>query len=705
MVDFDDCFQIIKPKDYIKANKKNIVTLQSTIEATRTISSPPKTTTSPQNKTRTQFPTKTLIEKQKEQMQQQLDKIKRIIMSNPYKFSNYMEHNSALVPEKLINLNQVDPSPVFDDDYDDDEQNFYNQLAKNDQEQGVKSNKKRQKFNKDLVKQYQLYKKLHHIKAKGDHQETSMPLDFKDKIQLLEEEKAIFGVDSGDENLKSPFGKITKRINSQQSNKDLGEALTPKYHNRVSFHKRSISIMDPSVQQLETLQNSNFQLPELSGILNPDESSPLRIETQSYLPDQIKQYLQKKNNIDSSGLKSKQRKTNNRTSLDLKNNINHFNQENMNVSSILLKQAKDIVTQVNKQSHNNIGLIKLSKDLRNQIVQESPSQITLQRDIFDNYDNFKLKSRHHKFQVEDLYIKRENGLPLEILEEMEREEEEKQQYIQSMETKLRAKGSALSNLSILQEQKEGFTGKTSMTSTLKMHSAQPSPIKKKQESTDMGGFNSKFNSLEQDVQKRNQVKQTLNTETNDVFDLNNNINKFSYQNMKNERELRELKLQTQSKYQSVERMAKLEQIKKNIDSYKEFKEQREKALMQIREVARANNGNINSHHDIKLPKLKNFYERSYTDGRYPPRNNTYNFQTLQHRRKQDVAIDAASLSTRRVSLKHDNMTIDKWGEGPNTGGYIDRIILSGKNMLSPHNLSSDIRGGGRQLNKDIERFY
>lgn len=73
-------------------------------------------------------------------------------MSNPYKFSNYMEHNSALVPEKLINLNQVDPSPVFDDDYDDDEQNFYNQLAQNDQEKGLKPSKKRQKINKDLVK-------------------------------------------------------------------------------------------------------------------------------------------------------------------------------------------------------------------------------------------------------------------------------------------------------------------------------------------------------------------------------------------------------------------------------------------------------------------------------------------------------------------------------------------------------------------------
>lgn len=51
------------------------------------------------------------------------------MLSNPYKLSNYMEHNAALVPEKLINANQVDPSPVFDDDdadYDEDEQKLYN---------------------------------------------------------------------------------------------------------------------------------------------------------------------------------------------------------------------------------------------------------------------------------------------------------------------------------------------------------------------------------------------------------------------------------------------------------------------------------------------------------------------------------------------------------------------------------------------------
>lgn len=48
---------------------------------------------------------KNTIEKEREKMQQHLEKIKRIILSNPYKYSNYMEHNSALVPEKLINKN------------------------------------------------------------------------------------------------------------------------------------------------------------------------------------------------------------------------------------------------------------------------------------------------------------------------------------------------------------------------------------------------------------------------------------------------------------------------------------------------------------------------------------------------------------------------------------------------------------------------
>jgi hypothetical protein len=39
-------------------------------------------------------------------------------MGNPFKFSNYTDHNNLLVPEKLINRNLVDPPPIFDDEED-----------------------------------------------------------------------------------------------------------------------------------------------------------------------------------------------------------------------------------------------------------------------------------------------------------------------------------------------------------------------------------------------------------------------------------------------------------------------------------------------------------------------------------------------------------------------------------------------------------
>ena len=69
-------------------------------------------------RTTKQYPIISPIEREKQRMQVQLDKIKKIILSNPYKYSNYMEYNSALVPEKLINRNIVDPTPVFEDEED-----------------------------------------------------------------------------------------------------------------------------------------------------------------------------------------------------------------------------------------------------------------------------------------------------------------------------------------------------------------------------------------------------------------------------------------------------------------------------------------------------------------------------------------------------------------------------------------------------------
>jgi len=66
-------------------------------------------------------------------------------------------------------------------------------------------------------------------------------------------------------------------------------------------------------------------------------------------------------------------------------------------------------------------MLNLSKNLKQQLIKESPSLLTLQRSLFDKYENFKSKVRINKFQVEDLYIKRETGLPIDLLEEIERD--------------------------------------------------------------------------------------------------------------------------------------------------------------------------------------------------------------------------------------------------------------------------------------------
>ena len=108
-------------------------------------------------------------------------------------------------------------------------------------------------------------------------------------------------------------------------------------------------------------------------------------------------------------------------------------------------QAKEIITEAEKLANENIQIAKLKRDMKSQLVKESPSQLTLQRDMFDkiNFDNFKLQTRINKFQVEDLYIKRENGLPMEILEEMEKEEEEKKAHMKQLQMRLNGNQSSM----------------------------------------------------------------------------------------------------------------------------------------------------------------------------------------------------------------------------------------------------------------------
>eukprot|EP00347_Sterkiella_histriomuscorum_P008873 403343419 len=782
IMDFDDCFHVVKSKDYIKANKKNIITLSNNIEG--------KEGNTP-NKSKTLSPTrhhqivnKTSIEREKEKMQQHLDKIKRIILSNPYKYSNYVEHNSALVPEKLINKNQIDPSPVFEDDdpdYDDDEQKFYNQLAKDEnlpnqlQQHHQKLGKKGiEKLNRQLVKQYQLYKKLNNIKVHQQTSEMTMPIDFKEKLELIQEEKLMFSDDQNQLQIDGDLSPIQQnshnykpRINSQNdseqklSSNNLEDRFSPGYYTTVKQktnfqnHQRSTTIMDTSVQKLELMQNSStLQFPELSGIINPIDISPSRFhQPRSYLPNEIKQYLQKKHKIDlpsSNSIKQQLRKQINRTSLDSRtfNTIQAgqgqgfggatvnlkpvlINNEFMNHSSILLKQAKDIIQTVNKTSHTttNIGLLKLQKDLRNQIIQESPSQMNLQRDIFDNYENFKQKSRLIKFQVEDLYIKRENVVvpPMDFIEELEQNEEHQEKeghfFITDNQT---SNHQQLQNIN--QSSLEGLSKQTTLQHLDKNHlnpsSAQNSNIKLvKSKNTSPYKLRKQIlfeNSLQYNTnqnnlnQKSQQARQGLLQHMNepdiqsnmggDLFDLNNNIQKFSYQNMRNDKELRELKLQNnQSKYKSLEKMLKMDQLKKNIDSYKDFKNQRERAMMQIREVTRVNNS---SQTDLKLPELtavhKDNYqqlqlnERFHTEGRRNKSHKShYQFATLQQKRKHDQATDIekiALLSTRRISLAqkvgnlgyNGNMTIDKWGDQNSTSP------LAANNFNAPLNINNQI---------------
>ncbi len=118
-------------------------------------------------------------------------------MSNPYKHGNYVEHNSALVPDKLINRNLVDASPVFEDSDDQSpyqKDNAQNQYFKIGGGGAHKLSKLKMEVNnnKDLIKHYQIYGK----QTKNLSIDQKIP-GLKDKLSLLQEEKRMFGMENG----------------------------------------------------------------------------------------------------------------------------------------------------------------------------------------------------------------------------------------------------------------------------------------------------------------------------------------------------------------------------------------------------------------------------------------------------------------------------------------------------------------------------
>ena len=238
----------------------------------------------------------------------------------------------------------------------------------------------------------------------------------------------------------------------------------------------------------------------------------------------------------------------------------------MNHSGLLLMQAKEIITEAEKNASSNIALLKLTKEMKSQLVKETPTQMTIQRDMFENFENFKLQTRINKFQVEDLYIKRENGLPIEILEEIEKEEEEKKAHMNMLKQRLNGNNSSL--LISNKQLEPALPNYVSVSSLGRFKSSASSPIKHKTNNAHTS-YQGATSMTEENIKILTTNGHEL--EEVDIFNLNNNINKFSYQNVKNEKELRELKLsqQHQTKAKTIERVQKKLQLKQNIERYKD----------------------------------------------------------------------------------------------------------------------------------------
>ena len=53
-------------------------------------------------------------------------------------------------------------------------------------------------------------------------------------------------------------------------------------------------------------------------------------------------------------------------------------------------------------------------------MKPSPSLGSLVGSIFENFKEYNVKSRIDKFEVEDLYLKREQAPPIDLVEEIEK---------------------------------------------------------------------------------------------------------------------------------------------------------------------------------------------------------------------------------------------------------------------------------------------
>ena len=99
-------------------------------------------------------------ESDKRKMSLQLEKIKKIISSNPFKYTNYLDKNSVLMPDRHLSMKseETEKLQVFKDEMISRNKIFEVELIDTRKEDV-------------LVKQYQLYKKMMEANAKKKEEE------------------------------------------------------------------------------------------------------------------------------------------------------------------------------------------------------------------------------------------------------------------------------------------------------------------------------------------------------------------------------------------------------------------------------------------------------------------------------------------------------------------------------------------------------
>ena len=134
----------------------------------------------------------------------------------------------------------------------------------------------------------------------------------------------------------------------------------------------------------------------------------------------------------------------------------------------------------------------------------SPSSGQVNGDMFENYKIFKVKSKIEKYEVEDLYLRREREVPSDIVEDIEKQMEKVEKKNASKRYEVKRKGGSNNPLSVI---------KAIMNESESPEDGQPLITE--------GNYSIKL--------------------SRDIYDLASNINKFSYKNLRDEKMIQKYK--------------------------------------------------------------------------------------------------------------------------------------------------------------------